>query len=214
MRTWGLPYKGSKSKIVNQIVPLFPKAENLYDLFCGGGAVTHFAISTHRFKNVYMNDVNWMCPTLFKDCLDGKYKDESRWISREDFEELKDKDPYVAFVWSFGNNLREYLYGKDIEPLKKALHYALYFADYSLGKALGFDFSFLDGISTIQRKYTALCAFFDQMGGIQRQAEARKSQGIGGSPQYAPAILHIGTQMQLEHHNRKERLRKIQIGGG
>ena len=35
---------------------------------------------------------------------------------------LKDSDPYVACIWSFGNDCRTYMYGKDIEPFKKALH--------------------------------------------------------------------------------------------
>ena len=33
---YGLPYMGSKNKIAKNIVRLLPKADNLYDLFCGG----------------------------------------------------------------------------------------------------------------------------------------------------------------------------------
>jgi len=140
---YGLPYKGSKCKIVDQIVPLFPRRTHLYDLFCGGGAVTHFAMLTNRFSHIHMNDINPMCTELFRNCLEGVYDKESRWISREDFYRLKDTDPYVAFVWSFGNNLRDYIYGKDIEPFKKALHYVLYFRDNSLCKALGMDLEYI-----------------------------------------------------------------------
>lgn len=38
---YGLPYLGSKSKIANDIISLFPPAENFYDLFAGGCAITH-----------------------------------------------------------------------------------------------------------------------------------------------------------------------------
>ena len=48
--------------------------------------------------------------------LEGKYVDEKRWISREDFYKLKDTDPYVAIVWSFGNNMRDYLIVVNVSP--------------------------------------------------------------------------------------------------
>lgn len=111
-----------------------------------------------------------MCPTLFIDALNGKYQNETRWISREDFFRLKDTDPYVAVVWSFGNNLRDYLYSKEIEPLKKAIHYAIFFRDYSLGKELGYDLSLIEPISDIQRRYAAVKRYFSQFGHFQQQS--------------------------------------------
>lgn len=36
MKTFGLPYKGSKDKIAEKICSLFPQKENFYDLFMGG----------------------------------------------------------------------------------------------------------------------------------------------------------------------------------
>ena len=116
---YGLPYKGSKNKLAERIVRLLPKRTHLVDLFCGGCAVSHAALLMGKYEHIHINDINWMCPTLFIDALNGKYNDENRWISREDFFRLKDTDPYVAVVWSFGNNLRDYLYSKEIEPLKK-----------------------------------------------------------------------------------------------
>lgn len=55
-------------------------------------------------------------------------------VGIEDFSRLKDSEPYVRYCWSFGNNGRDYLYSKEIEPYKKAWHYAIYFHDYSLEK--------------------------------------------------------------------------------
>lgn len=123
---YGLPYKGSKNKLAERIVSLLPKRTHLIDLFCGGCAVSHAALLRNKYEHIHINDINWMCPTLFIDALNGKYQNETRWISREDFFRLKDTDPYVAVVWSFGNNLRDYLYSKEIEPLKKAIHYAIF----------------------------------------------------------------------------------------
>ena len=167
---YGLPYKGSKNKLAERIVSLLPKRTHLIDLFCGGGAVSHAALLRNKYEHIHINDINWICPTLFIDALNGKYQNETRWISREDFFRLKDTDPYVAVVWSFGNNLRDYLYSKEIEPLKKAIHYAIFFRDYTLGKELGYDLSFIEPISDIQRRYAAVKRYFSQFGHFQQQS--------------------------------------------
>ena len=167
---YGLPYKGSKNKLAESIVSLLPKRTHLIDLFCGGCAVSHAALLRNKYEHIHINDINWMCPTLFIDALNGKYQNETRWISREDFFRLKDTDPYVALVWSFGNNLQGYLYSKEIEPLKKAIHYAIFFRDYSIGKDLGYDLSFIEPISDIQRRYAAVKRYFSQFGHFQQQS--------------------------------------------
>lgn len=167
---YGLPYKGSKNKLAERIVRLLPKRTNLIDLFCGGCAVSHAALLMGKYEYIHINDINWMCPTLFIDALNGKYNDENRWISREDFFRLKDTDPYVAVVWSFGNNLHTYLYSKEIEPLKKAIHYAMFFSDYSLGKELGYDLSFIDPIQDLQKRYLAVKHYFNRLGHFQQQS--------------------------------------------
>lgn len=167
---YGLPYKGSKNKLAERIVRLLPKRTHLVDLFCGGCAVSHAALLMGKYEHIHINDINWMCPTLFIDALNGKYNDENRWISREDFFRLKDTDPYVAVVWSFGNNLRNYLYSEEIEPLKKAIHYAMFFSDYSLGKELGHDLSFIDPIQDLQKRYLAVKHYFNRLGHFQQQS--------------------------------------------
>ena len=173
---YGLPYKGSKNKLAERIVSLLPKRTHLIDLFCGGCAVSHAALLRNKYEHIHINDINWMCPTLFIDALNGKYQNETRWISREDFFRLKDTDPYVAVVWSFGNNMHNYLYSKEIEPLKKAIHYAIFFRDYSLGKELGYDLSFIEPISDIQRRYAAVKRYFSQFGHFQQQSFERGAE--------------------------------------
>ena len=132
---YGLPYKGSKNKLAPKIFELFPQKKNFYDLFCGGCAMTHYGMLHNKFEKFIINDINPMCPTLFVDAIKGKFKNETRWISREDF--LNSNEPYVKFCWSFGNNLKGYMYSEEIEPWKKALHYARVFNDFSLFEAMG-----------------------------------------------------------------------------
>jgi site-specific DNA-adenine methylase len=136
---YGLPYMGSKSGIVEKFFPLFPKADNFYDLFSGGCAVTHYALLSKKYKNVFANDLNPMC-SLFIDAVHGKFHNENRWISREEFLAKKDTDSYIAFIWSFGNNLKDYLYSGQNEKIKKALWYAVVFNDYSLAEELNIPF--------------------------------------------------------------------------
>lgn len=62
--------------------------------------------------------MNEMITGLFIDAVHGKYHDEKRVITREDFENLKDVDAYVKYIWSFGNNGTGYLWGRDIEEIK------------------------------------------------------------------------------------------------
>ena len=190
---YGLPYKGSKNKLAERIVRLLPKRTHLVDLFCGGCAVSHAALLMGKYEHIHINDINWMCPTLFIDALNGKYNDENRWISREDFFRLKDTDPYVAVVWSFGNNLRDYLYSKEIEPLKKAIHYAMFFSDYSLGKELGHDLSFIDPIQDLQKRYLAVKHYFNRLDKSQQQSfEGGQNQRM----QSVEALERLNTNLQ------------------
>lgn len=145
---YGLPYKGNKSAIAAKIFNDLPRHLNFYDLFGGGGAMTHYALISGEYTSVHYNEINPLVADFFKKALCGEYKDETRWISRDDFYRLKDTDGFIKIVWSFGNDGKSYLYGKEIEPFKKALHYAIVYGDYSLMKEYGLDLSPLDRYST------------------------------------------------------------------
>lgn len=128
---YGLPYMGSKNKIAEWVIGHFPEKKHFYDLFAGGCAVTHCAMLKSKFETFTINDISKMTE-FFTDAISGKYADEKRWISHEDFLRLKDNDEYVRICWSFGNQGNCYLYSKEIEPWKKALHHARVYGDFSL----------------------------------------------------------------------------------
>lgn len=129
---YGIPYMGSKNSIAKEIVDLLPTAEYFVDLFCGGCAITHAAMLSGKYKRFIINDFNAQVVQLFVDAVNGKFRDEKRWISREDFYSRKDSDAYIKYVWSFGNGGYSYMYGRKIEAWKKALHYARVLGDFSL----------------------------------------------------------------------------------
>lgn len=131
MKRYGIPYQGSKNAIAAHIVAEYlPPSACLVDIFAGGCAITHAALEAGWHK-VIANDIS-DAPELFAAAARGEYKNEKRWISREDFARLKNKDAYVRYCWSFGNNANCYMYSPEIEPWKKALHYARVLGDRSL----------------------------------------------------------------------------------
>ena len=130
VENYGLPYAGSKSRIAHWVIDHLPRGRVLIDAFAGGCAITHRALLSQKWQTVIANDINDKYPQLFADAVRGKYRDERRWISREDFERLKAKDAFVACCFSFGNNLLRYMYSPVIEPYKRALHYAIVFDDF------------------------------------------------------------------------------------
>lgn len=125
----GLPYQGSKSKIAGKIIGVLPECKHLYDVFAGGCAISHAALLSGKWEHIHANDLS-DAPRLFLDATEGKFRNEKRWISREEFFALKDSEPYVRLCWSFGNNGRSYIYSRKIEPYKRACHYAVVLDDW------------------------------------------------------------------------------------
>lgn len=131
----GIPYMGSKrqhsDRIYNTIQSLHPNSDTLVDLFCGG-----FAISAYFLQNgwkVIANDKNKYVIALIQKAITGYFNYDTfdcKFITREEFMDVRDnpskyEDWYVGYVlcvWSFGNNQRDYLFGKEIEYIKQAGH--------------------------------------------------------------------------------------------
>ncbi len=137
IRRYGTPYQGSKNAIAKRIVDALPPGEALVDAFCGGCAITHAAFLSGKYGQIICNDLYPVAQQLFRNATEGKYRNETRWISRDDFNRLKDTDPYVAICWSFGNTQGQYLYSKEIEPWKKALHHARVLGDHEPLRKMG-----------------------------------------------------------------------------
>ncbi len=197
---YGMPYMGSKSDVIDSIVLNFPKAENFYDLFGGGGAVTHYLMlhKAHRYQNFYYNEININVMNLFKRAIAGEFnynRFKPEWISREMFHEKKDHDGYVACLWSFGNTQMSYLFGEDIEPYKKSMHMAVVFDafDQTAEKALGFKV-WPSRVNTIkQRRY-----YLSQKCRFNNKNIANKQLG------------RLGQLEQLQQLERLERLQRLQ----
>lgn len=135
---YGLPYQGSKNKIADWILGYLPPAENFYDLFAGGGAMTHAAILSKKYQKFYANDVNDVV-SLLGGIISGDYHPTYNWVSREEFKKTKEHNPLNRIIYSFGNNQKDYLYAKEIEPYKEAMHEAIVNDNYELLEKLKID---------------------------------------------------------------------------
>jgi site-specific DNA-adenine methylase len=181
---YGLPYKGSKNAIAEWVVDNLPRAETFVDLFCGGGAITHRAMLTGKYKKFIMNDIDGRLPKLFKECALGKHTIENHqeWISREEFQRRKSDDAYIALVWSFGNNGVDYIYGAEIEPFKHDYHRAVFENKPELLKKWGYDIKSKD-IKDIYDRYLLFNAQIKKtarsdLDSITRQIEIERLQSL------------------------------------
>ena len=184
---YGLPYRGSKSKIAEWIILNLPGAENLYDLFAGGGAITHCALLHNKWKNIIANDIQGTM-LLFQDAINGKYKNEKRWISREQFSAAKDKDLYIRWIWSFGNNGNDYLFGKNIEGIKRQAHEYLF--------AHGYDYT--------PEKRVSLIREFKNQALLEGRFEMQRLESL-------ESLQRLERLESLERLQRLERLESLQV---
>ena len=146
---YGLPYKGSKNKIAKQIVDALPSAETFVDVFAGGCAITHAALLSGKYKRIIANDIDVKIPMLFKNAINGNLPaNYDRFVSREEFNQLKDSDAVVACCWSFGNNKEDYLWSRDTEKAKELAFKMVKCSDEKLRLSYYKDF-----ILYIQNKY-------------------------------------------------------------
>ena len=114
---YGIPYKGSKSRMSKWVVDSLPASDTLVDLFAGGCAVTHAAILSHKWNRVIANDI-LQAPNVFQDATRGRFRDVDMVTTREQF--FESSDFATRLIYSFGNDTRSYIYSREIERAKLA----------------------------------------------------------------------------------------------
>jgi 16S rRNA G966 N2-methylase RsmD len=127
-RHYGIPYMGSKQKLVDKIVPFIlkrhPSADSFYDLFGGGGSVALYAVRKYPHLDVVYNERSEAISALMQQLKAGDPINMG-WVDRETFErEYTGDDAWAGLLqtcWTFGNNQKSYLYGKQYEPFKARL---------------------------------------------------------------------------------------------
>jgi len=167
----GIPYMGSKRKlapaILRAITSRHSGVTDFYDLFGGGGSISFNAISLYNF-NVHYNELNSNIFELVKYLKENKTLDPKfyEWVTREEFFKQcnrKDADWYSGFVmscWSFGNNSEKgYLYGADIEDIKRLAHRFIVNKCLDSMRRIGVNIPELVSIDGVQNRRLAFCNY-------------------------------------------------------
>lgn len=113
--TFGLPYCGSKSSIAKWVIDTLPVSETFIDLFAGGCAVTHAAMLSDKWERFIANDISGSS-IIFRDAIKGDFNGLSTVLSRGEF--LASDDVILRLLYSFGNDVRSYLWGGHYEKAK------------------------------------------------------------------------------------------------
>lgn len=127
-RHYGIPYMGSKQKLVDKIIPFIlkrhPGATAFYDLFGGGGSASLYTLLKYPTLDVVYNERSKAISALMKHLVDGG-DIPMDFVTRAEFEAKYTGDDWYAGLlqcaWTFGNNQKSYLYGLDIQDFKQAL---------------------------------------------------------------------------------------------
>lgn len=170
----GIPYMGSKRKLAPQILKLITQRHlgitDFYDLFGGGGSVSFNAVKDYRF-NVHYNELNSHIFELVKYLKENKTLDPKfyEWVTREIFFEQinrTDADWYSGFVmscWSFGNKQSSYIYGDDVEPIKKLAHNFLVFGCVDSMNELGLDIPQIISVNSIHKRRSIFSKYIKEL---------------------------------------------------
>lgn len=167
----GIPYMGSKRKLASDILQKITQRHqgitDFYDLFGGGGSISFTAIRDYRF-NVHYNEINKHIYSLVECLKNNKELDPKffEWVTREEFHKQinktnEDADWYSGFVmscWSFGNNSEKgYLYGADIENIKRLAHEFIVNGCLDSMREIGVDIPNLVSIDGVQNRRLYFC---------------------------------------------------------
>ena len=166
----GIPYMGSKRKLAGDILKFINSRHSnitdFYDLCGGGGSVSFTAVRDYRF-NVHYNELNKHIYSLVKYLKENKTLEPKfyEWVTREEFFKQIEKsndaaDWYSGFVmscWSFGNSQNSYLYGAEIENLKRLAHELIVNGCLVSMQEIGVDIPNLLNTKDIQKRRILFC---------------------------------------------------------
>lgn len=211
-RNYGIPYMGSKSKIVHLIDYIIERHydnEYFVDVFTGGFAVSHYVL-LHKKMKVLANDKNeYVVALLNKVLYEGLPDEVYNFVGREKFfDVINNPDKYekwyvgyVSTIWSFGNKQTTYLFGQDIEPSRKDFHQALVFNEWE-GEALKYEKYIPQKIKELDYKTTPK----KRLSFMRIIKEKHKTI----SEQQPSLFIETGRVQQLERLEQLERLQQLQ----
>ena len=202
MAEYGIPYMGSKSSICNALIKVFPKSENFYDVFGGGFSITHAMLVRRKndYKSFHFNELRPGVCDLIKKAISGEFNYKvfkPPFVSREEFKAKVETDAYIKCLWSFGNNGKNYLFSKEIEPYKKSMHNAIVLNEFDelAVKVLGMD-KFKEGYSVTDKRLF-----------LRNKIERFRTTNI---PEFLYPYLNVEQHSKMEQLNHLKQLQRLE----
>ena len=118
--TYGIPYRGSKNKIAEDIIEMLPPGHRFVDLFAGGCAMTHAAYLTGKYSKFLCNDKYPVIgQEVFRQACTGEFNkpEYQRTISYDEFRRDRFNSGWLISVWGWNCSVG-YL-SKEIDKLIK-----------------------------------------------------------------------------------------------
>lgn len=204
----GLPYVGNKGQKAQKIIDALPAGGRFIDVFGGGGSISLTAVNSGKWDEVIYNDRRNTVVGLLKALIeDSPHFDLMKYVymDRDEFFDWRDNMPdsiertLVLTVWSFSNNMRDYLWGKKIEKEKLQLTRALFLGN--TGTELDDLYSYAKNETSIVGKYMEYHKW--------RRDVMNISSIYDSLPQLAQ-LEQLGRLQQLERIILLEQLQKVE----
>lgn len=214
MKQYGIPYRGSKSVIADRLIQSLPAGRRFVDLFGGGFAMSHAALLSGKYKEVYYNDIDPLLPPLIQGAIHGKYdykRFRPEFVTRDKFFAKKETDGYVKFIWSFGNDGVTYMFGRNTEPWKHLAHDFVVFGrqDDEMEKILpGVTEAVTAGFDNIRERRLEFCRYVkhvknDRHAGelerLERLQQLERLERLQRLPLSDRLTLHTGDYREYEY---------------
>lgn len=201
----GLPYVGNKGQKAEKIIDILPSGDRLIDVFGGGGSISLTAASSGKWDEVVYNDRRKTVVNLLKALIEDKpHFDLMKYIymDRETFYNWRDNMPdslertLVLTVWSFSNNLHDYLWGKKIAKEKLQLTRALFWGNTGTK---------LDGLYSYAKNETSIAGKYRMF-----HKWRLEKMNIGSRYDVLQQLQQLQQLLQLQQFERLEQLEKLQ----
>lgn len=146
----GIPYVGNKGQIAQKVIDELPAGKRFVDVFGGGGSMSLHAVNSGKFESVVYNNNTQAEADAFRELLfTNKHADLFKnppVLTRDEFEATKERfnsmpnarDFLLLTIWSFSNNLKNYLGRDDLTNEKIKAQQALWGADNEYGAVYEF----------------------------------------------------------------------------
>ena len=130
----GFPYHGSKNLIATALLSHIPSSDTFVDLFCGGGAMTHAALKSGRYKHFIMNDISGYVYKLYSSVANTARP--RYFVTKEEFRNECKTDPFVGINFSYANKCDTYIYSDRMSLYEQAYTYAITDDDWHMVDSL------------------------------------------------------------------------------